>query len=248
MKGREAVPFVACLLMLAALPWTVRYWPGEDDLNHVAIAHIVGHLHDAGSTFSSFFRGDLRPRPYPLHYYLLLGLAQIVPLLVAEKLVVSLVAIGLPLVGLWTLVRLAPSRWTNIYLLLPLWSYPPLLLRGLTNFVLGTALAIGTIPLLAVETPSRARILLASALFFLAMLAHPFACFVVGVVLVALHGRALFSLRQRSALVAWTRLLVVVAPAAALLAVAAVENHLRRADLPVVGPLVSVHRLATEFG
>jgi hypothetical protein len=212
------------LLPLAALPWTVEYWPAQDDPNHLAIAHVLQSIDDPGSPFARFLEADLTFRPYMLQYYVLLGLGRVMELTTAHRLLVSLFIFALPLAVLLALRRIVPERQANVFLVAPLptgW----LLLLGLLNFCAGLVLGLIAVALAwgraggqgeTPDPPGPVAILGASVALFFAAAFHPLAAALTGVTLLVLEGAHL----RRPA--TWARLAVVAGPAVGSIAISLV--------------------------
>lgn len=217
----EVLVLSASILPLALLPWTMSWWPTEDNANHLAVAHILSHYGDAGTPWKTYFtEPNLTPQPYMLHYYLLLLLGRIWTLPAADKILTSLLTVACPLSAKYFIEQFVPSRRQNIFLLMPLVASSYALNRGLVGFVIGVVFAILTVAAYKRGQRGRfapTRIISVSALAFAAMLAHPSAAALALLAIVAIERKGLF--RAPAAL----RIASVVAPMAILL----VLHHLR---------------------
>jgi hypothetical protein len=216
-RRRDGWLLALTLVALAAVPWTVRHWPSQDGPNHLAVAHLLRHFHDAGSPFPRYFDAQGGVRPSTLYYAVLVALADAVSLETAQKIAVSLAVVLLPLAGFAFVRRVAPARWPAAFLLLPLaidWSVA----MGFVSFVL--ALPFGILALaLAFDAdepskpnpPARGRHAAAAALFFVCVLFHPVTGVLTGLALLFLEGPRLGRLGS------WVRVACVTAPAALFL-------------------------------
>jgi hypothetical protein len=213
------------LLPLVALPWSVEFWPGQDDPNHLALAHVVQHFEDPGSTFPNFLTVKLDLTPYKLYYYVLLVLGQAMDLSTANRLVVSGVIAGLPLIVLLWLRRMAPERQINVFLIsLLATSWLPLV--GFHSYMMGFLLGIAALALAGgksgaqetKEPPGWGAVAAASALLFLAAVAHPLAAVITGIALLV------FEVPSRASSKAWLRVGIVGTPAALLVISAALAT------------------------
>ena len=203
--------------MLCVLPWTVEYWTGQDNANHLAVTHILQRFHEPGSPFAQYMLEDLRPRPYCLQYYLLLGLGRLVELRTADRILTSCIGAAIPLSVLALLARTARHRWANVYFVVPLAS-GTFLVFGFLNYLLGVVLGLLAVALAWGRPGGRAgptcppasgpALAGAAVLFLLALLAHPFGALMTGLLLVLLEGSLIW--RER----AWGRLAVVFGPSA----------------------------------
>lgn len=202
--------------LLAALPFTLVYWPSQDGPNHLAMVHIVRDLaQNPNSPFASYFDVDLSLRSYMGQYYLLLALGEFVSLATAEKLVAALCILGWIMACAVIIWRTAPERWPNLFLALPLatgWTQ----MMGFTSFNL--ALPLGVVAIAVAwrrhEDGRRypyVRTACASALLFLATFAHPIALTLVVLSLIVLE------LRKLRRVEFWLRLVCVAGPGFALL-------------------------------
>lgn len=220
MKTRTFV--LATLLVvapLAVLPWTMKYWIGQDAPNHLAVLHILQHLHDPQTVYADYFSAHLSVRPYVMDYWLLLLLARGMSVDAAMRLHMSLLLVAFALATAFFVRRVVPERSQNSLLLVPL-AANWVLLVGFYSFALGLLLALCGLALAwsraddsgngALRMPALAG---ASALFVLAGLAHPFSLVLATAALVAFEGRALKTLRS------FSRLGVLIAPAGILVLV-----------------------------
>ncbi len=205
------------LVPLAALPWGVKFWPGQDDANHLAVAHIVEHFDDSDTRYSDFLTVTVELTPYKLYYFLLDSFSRVVDLVDANRIVVSLVIAGLPLVMLFWLRRIAPERRINVFLVcllasgwLPFMGFHTYMLSFLIG-IAALALAAGKSGADGMRQPAGWGALAgASALLFLSTISHPVAPVMLGGALFVLEapGRDLR---------AWLRLAIVGTPAALFL-------------------------------
>ncbi|MCH7226536.1 hypothetical protein [Haloferula sp. A504] len=211
------VILVLSLIPLAALPWTVDYWPGQDDPNHLALTHIVQQFNEPGSPFPDYFTVNRDLSPYKLYYFLLIFLSRFMEIDAANRVVVSTVILGLPLVMLFWLRRFAPDRQTHVFLvcllattLLPLIGFHAYML-SLIFGIAALAMASGKPDAEGLRQPAGwGGLLAASVLLFIGAIAHPVAPVIIGAILFFIEapGRKL---------VPWLRLAVVGTPAVILL-------------------------------
>jgi len=217
-SATHSVVFVGASILLASLPWLVANYATQDGPNHLAVAHIVATYDAPGSPFAAYWTvdGGLL-RPSTAQYWLLGGLARFCSLAAAEKVLVSLATLLLPL-AVWLFARrTVPRRRGNVLLLLPLvtgWA----LAMGFISFVL--ALGLGVLVLALGWQPAENaaalgwRPALAAVLHVLCAWLHPAMAVFVGAALLTLEGPRL---RQSGA---WARLLTVTGPAAAYVMIA----------------------------
>jgi hypothetical protein len=174
---RDLLWVIVAVLPLAALPWTVRYWVSEDNLNHFAVAHVLRHFHDPGTPWSEYLRLQPGPRPYCLLYDLSVLLQRLLSAPTVDKLLFSLLILGTPLASFALLARTVPERRNNVHLVTPVIASSTTLTHGNLPFVLGVVAAIASTAALAGPPGSRLRgrdVALAGLLMFVATYAHPF--------------------------------------------------------------------------
>jgi hypothetical protein len=213
---RHAWAFAATVTALGAVPFTVAHWPSQDGPNHLAVAHVLGHYADPGSPFPAYFAVEPGVKPSGAVYAALTLLGRVVSLGTAEKLLVALALVLVPL-SLFVLVRRAlPERTGNVLLGLPFvlgWAFA----MGFLSFQLGMALGVLAVGLAWVPDDARAAPPLgarhagAAALFLLSVWCHPVAALLAGLVL------ALLEWRNAARPAHWPRLLLVVGPGLAFL-------------------------------
>lgn len=210
---------------LAVLPWLVDLWPAEEEPRRLALAHAL--LADrSGSPHAGVLPGPAAAHPV---LALVAAAARIIGVAAAGRLVCSLAIAALCLAQCLLLRRLAPQRWTNIHLLLPL-STGPLLLRGGTPLMLGLALGLTAVALTAplVGEPDRPigphwpQAAMAAVLLATAGVTAPLALLLCGAALLLLTGRGLLARR------AW--------PLAVLLALAALPGISRAVEEILAAP------------
>ncbi len=211
---------------LAVLPWLVNIWPAEEEPRRLAIAHALLGADRPGSPYAGL------PETAAAHpvLALLAAAGRIVGVATAGRLVCS-VAIAALCLAQWLLLRrLAPQRQANIHLLLPL-STGPLLLRGGTPLMLGLALGLTAVALIApplMRERGRAFALhwpvaaVAAVLLATAGVMAPLALLLSAAALLLLTGRGLLARR------AW--------PLAVLLALAALPGIARAVEEMLAAP------------
>lgn len=206
--------FVLCVGLISMLPLTVHYWPGQDDPNHLAIAHILGHFADPAAPFQRFFVVHSLVKPYGLYYALLVGLARFVPLVTADKILVGTVIVGLPLSVLFLLRSVAPHRARNVFLVIPFltsWG----VMAGFIAFHLAMIPAFAFIAVVWTGAEiSRKRAALGAGLLLLCAALHPIVAVLAGFSLVVLEAEKL------STRAAWLKWIGVGLPAALFLGAA----------------------------
>lgn len=142
-KGRwwlHALFLVVALLHLLPV-WRVEYLPTVDGASHVYNATVLRELAAGTPAFQRVYAADLRPYPNWLgHAFLWLALG-VVPPVVAEKLLVSMIIL-LFLGGCWRLAGVV-NLGSRVYALLamPL-AFHVLLQMGFYNYSLGVAIAL----------------------------------------------------------------------------------------------------------
>ena len=227
--------FATTAAILALVPWTVHAWPSQDGPNHLAVTHILAHYADAGSPFPKYFDVERGLKPSTATYTLLALLSRSLSLPTAEKLLVSVAIILAPVSLLFLLQRSVPRRRANALLALPFaigWA----LAMGFLSFVLAMAFGVLTLSLGWAQGPVRRAgwwgPVLAAATLSLSLWFHPVAAVEAGLALLLLEGRNLGRPSE------WPRLVLVVSPAALLLALSYAGAH---AAPPTSGPPPQTH-------
>jgi hypothetical protein len=211
---------------LAVLPWLVDRWPAEEEPRRLAIAHALLGADRPDSPHAVLLPGTAAAQPV---LALVAAAGPIIGVAAAGRLVCSLAIAGLCMAQWLLLRRLAPQRWTNIHLLLPL-STGPLLLRGGTPLMLGLALGLTAVALIAplVREPDRPiaphwpHAAVAAVLLATAGVTAPLALLLCTAALLLLTGRGLLARRV------W--------PLAVLLALAALPGISRAVEEMLAAP------------
>jgi hypothetical protein len=133
----RALRLVFALLLVASLVpiWFVRYQPLTDIGNHLAAARVWHSLHDPRFAFEPYYALRLGANPYWGHYLLLHWLAYPLGLATANRVILSLWAIGLPLGTLALARQLGRSPWLALFAFPLTWSF--CFAMGFVNFCLG---------------------------------------------------------------------------------------------------------------
>jgi hypothetical protein len=165
----------AAVAMLHLVPiWRVRLIPTVDGPSHLYNAVVLRELAAGSPEFSRVFAANLRPNPNWLGHALLFVALVVVPPLVAEKLLVSLIVL-LFLAGCWRIAGLVdPSGRVYAFLAMPL-AFHLLLQMGFYNYSLGVALVLHAIASWWRRRDRRdwRAIALAASWLLLCALAHP---------------------------------------------------------------------------
>ena len=211
---------------LAVLPWLVDLWPAEEEPRRLALAHALLGGDRPGSPHAALVPGAAAAHPV---LALVAAAGRIIGVAAAGRLVCSLAVAGLCVAQCLLLRRLAPQRWTNIHLLAPL-STGPLLLRGGTPLILGLALGLTAVALIAplLREPHRPlaphwpQAAMAAVLLATAGVTAPLTLLLCAAALLLLTGRGLLARR------AW--------PLAVLLALAALPGLSRAVEEILAAP------------
>jgi hypothetical protein len=92
-----AIAYVALLPLYLAPLFVARYLPGLDLPFHLSMADMLGKEGRADSAYAALYQGTLGFHPYSLHYWALRLLGLVLPLMVAQKVLVAAYVAGLPL-------------------------------------------------------------------------------------------------------------------------------------------------------
>lgn len=211
-RSRGLVALFLALALLEIVPiWTVKYVPTGDGPSHVYNAWVMHALArgDAPPKIEAAYRIDWRPHPnWTGHAFMALAMF-VVPPLVAEKLLLTLIIVAV-LAGSWMLMTAVDPR-NDVYAFLALaFTYPQAFFAGFFNYSLsiGLFLIILTVWWRRRDRPGVATLIAIAALlvlcYFTHVLATAFACAVIG--LLSLFRRRpahLLSLVPAGLLLAW---------------------------------------------
>ena len=171
----EALWFAALLLVQVVPIWTCARFPSHDGPAHVYNARVLLRYWAEGSAhLREYFALDLAPYPNWLAHALLAGLQVIASPVVAEKLLVTVYALGLPLAARFALNRIsAGSGWLALLCIPLVFSWP--LHMGFYGFCLGLALYFVGLGLAqgVLVRPGRGAAIGFAAFQVLAYFAHP---------------------------------------------------------------------------
>ena len=185
----EALYRWAFLVLSAACVWPlfyVRYAPIEDMPQHLAAVRVLHDFHDPAWGFTRYFELHLARTQY-LAYYLAVDLvAYVVPLELANKLLIAAAMIGVPL-GARSLRKALGKDGSLSLLLFPL-AYNAHLILGFFNFIAAIALSLYAVSLAVQQRRAfgRARAVGVAALSVICFYTHvvPFALMALATVLV----------------------------------------------------------------
>lgn len=163
-----AAALAACAVLCVAF----RYLPMVDLPQHYAMVSILVHLHDPAWGFAQRYTTDFAHRPYATVYWLGEGLAHLMPLGAAMRIVVAVCTVA-PLAGAHALLVAIrrPRAWllaATPFAFGSLWHW------GFLNFLLGTGMFLAGLALVvrAAERPSRANAVGVGALGVLLFFTH----------------------------------------------------------------------------
>lgn len=165
---------LAPLLVAAALEGAAivpfRYFPSEDGPTNVASATIMARYTDG---FRTYFHLDWFPKFDMLWQLLLAGMSRVVPVLVAERVLLVALIVALPVAGWWAVRGVRSDAGWVAYLLLPV-SIGWFLHAGYYGFCLGVVLFFVVIGwwVRLDRRPSPRRLAGLAALLTLTYLAH----------------------------------------------------------------------------
>jgi hypothetical protein len=132
----------ALLLAAAAAPfWTGRYLPFLDLPQHLGLAAVVTRYHDPATHFALYYAIDLRITPYWGYYGSMWLLGHALPLELANRVLFTAYAVGMPLASAFLLASFGRDRR---------WSVLTIPLVFNTNLFFGFATFLLSIPLFLV--------------------------------------------------------------------------------------------------
>ena len=136
-SGFVWVLYFAFLTLLYLLPlWLFTYFPTADGPVHLGSAAVLEELAQGDAPFlSTFFYPQWRVATNQLYHGLLVVLGSVMPLLTAEKLILSFYVVALPLAVLFA-VRRVRGNALAVFLVFP-FIYSYIVLLGLYNLALG---------------------------------------------------------------------------------------------------------------
>jgi hypothetical protein len=137
--------FGAAIGVAAALCLAFRYLPPVDLPQHYAMVSVFTHYRDPAYGFAERYFFDLLARPYATVYLLAAGMARLMPLGAAMRIVVALCTVA-PAVGLWALLA-AIGRPRHHALAAVPFSFGAIWFWGFLNFLLGTGLFLAALAL-----------------------------------------------------------------------------------------------------
>lgn len=113
---------LASLIVVSLVPiWAVRYHPLPDLANHLAAAAIW--VHHADPAYSRYYDIALGPNPYWGYYAIMFVFARLVGIDIANRLVLSLYVVTVPLGFAWLATRLDRDRWLALFAFPFIWSF-----------------------------------------------------------------------------------------------------------------------------
>ncbi len=189
--------FGAALAATAAVCLVFRYLPMVDLPQHYAMVSVFAHFRDPAYGFAERFTFDLAHRPYASVYLVAAGLAKVLPLAAAMRIVVAMCTL-LPVVGVRALLA-ATGRPRHLALLAVPFAFGSLWFWGFLNFIAGTGLLLVALALVVriAREPSRRRSIALGLLSLLILVTHVHGMFM----LIALAPVLAWGFRGEEALV-----------------------------------------------
>jgi hypothetical protein len=198
--------FVALAVVSLFPVWSVRYHPLPDLANHMAASSVWVHLRDPRWDFAQYYALNLGLNPYWGYYVPMRLMAPIVGIDLANRLVLSLYVLSLPLGVTWLAVRLGRSAWLGLFAFPFLWTF--CFTFGFIHTSLGLALVPGAVAAFDwfCERPTWGRALAAVALGLAVFFCHvvPFLLYIGCAGLVGLLHRERTPRRMIARVLAWT--------------------------------------------
>ena len=83
--------FIFVLLIFLLPIWSFKYMPFQDNPNHLLSIHIINNIHNPNFDYAKYFKIDFSIfKPYELFFVVMIILTKIFPLLIAEKIFLTL--------------------------------------------------------------------------------------------------------------------------------------------------------------
>lgn len=133
-----AIAFVALCLATLLPIWLVRYHPIPDLPNHIAAASVWHHFRDPDFDFQRYYELRLGPTPYWGYYLVAHLFAYVVGIDGANRLILTLYALGLPAGMLLLARRFNRSHWLSLFVFPLVWNFN--LAIGFVPYVFGLSL------------------------------------------------------------------------------------------------------------
>ncbi len=171
--------FILLVVLHSALIWAFPYFPSQDGPIHLGIAQtLADYDNPAYPAMAEYFGREWSLRRSPFTFLVLGSLGAVVPLLVAEKIYLSLIVILLPLSFWYALRGITRHALYAAFFAFPL-TYSFTLMMGFYSFSFGISLFLLTIGLwLRIrERWTARRVALFAGATFLAYACHIFAAF-----------------------------------------------------------------------
>ena len=241
--------FTGVSLLSLALIWLFPFVPTQDGPAHLDAAAALLELSRGDAFFSTFFEAQWRLGTNQLLHGLLALLGSFVPLLVAEKLLLSAYALALPLAVLFALRGLKGGEPLAVFLAFPV-LYTFVFYLGFYNFCFGLVFYLFTLGLyfrLAEARTLQMRILFAALLAVSLALCYAAHIIAAANALLALGVMLGVSLLRGRAHAPLTSLLVVGAASPTALFILSFFVRQPAGDLDGTTKFLSVPRLIAEF-
>lgn len=171
-ERHEAWLFAVSVSLTAAVCLVFRYLPMVDLPQHYAMVSVFAHYRDPAYGFAERFAFDLAHRPYASVYLVAAGLAKVMPLAAAMRIVVAACTV-LPVVGVRALLA-ATDRPRALAMLAVPFAFGSLWFWGFLNFIAGTGLLLVALALVVrlAKQPTRRRSLALGLLSLLILVTH----------------------------------------------------------------------------
>jgi hypothetical protein len=139
LRLRPLTQLFIVLGVVSALPlWVFPYQPMPDHGNHLAAVSILRHLHDPAWDFERYYQPSLGLVPYWGFYAPAYLLSWIMPLALANRLILSFCVVGMPLGFALLARRLGRSPALAIFAFPLAWNYS--FVVGFSSYAVGLAL------------------------------------------------------------------------------------------------------------
>ncbi len=172
--------------------WLFKYFPSQDGPMHLYNAHVLKNYSAPGNLFAKFYQINFILLPNVFADLILYLLSLFLPIMIGEKVFLSIYALIFPLSIIYFIKAINPE--SQLKIIAPLFTYNLFLLFGFYNFIISLPLFFLTLGFwFRKQNLSRpAGVILVNLLFFLTYLSHLYSSIILLLIIFLL---ALFKTR-----------------------------------------------------